>query len=124
MRFLVWSNQHRMWWRGTHRGYTEYIDEASRYSRGEAENIVAKATLDGQLTARRTNPVTGEEYSQLSEVMVLAPEDNPAPLITGHVWRPPHPHKGRRDHQLCAYTGCGRAKAEHERALPPMRERR
>ena len=78
MRFLVWSNEHRMWWRGNHRGYTQFIDEAGRYSRDEAGRIVAKATLDGALTVRRTNPVTDEAYSQLSEVMVVAPEDTPA----------------------------------------------
>ena len=77
MRFLVWSNEHRMWWRGNQRGYTEFIDEAGRYPRDEAARIVAKATLDGVLTVRRTNPVTGEDYSQLSEVMVLAPKDTP-----------------------------------------------
>lgn len=77
MRFLVWSNEHRMWWRPNHAGYTEFIDEAGRYGRSYAEEIVARATLDGVLTVRRTNPYTGEEYSQLSEVVVLAPEDIP-----------------------------------------------
>ena len=75
MKFLVWSNEHRLWWRGGQRGYTDSIDEAGRYERAEAEGIVAKATLDGQLTYRRTDPYTGREYSQLAEVMVLAPED-------------------------------------------------
>jgi hypothetical protein len=75
--FLVWSNDHRMWWRPGHRGYTEFIDEAGRYARAEAEKIVAGATINGQLTVRRTDPVTGREYSQLSEVLVAAPEDIP-----------------------------------------------
>jgi hypothetical protein len=75
MMFLVWSNEHRMWWRGGHRGYTDSIEEAGRYSRADAQAIVARATLDGLLTVRRTDPVTGKEYSQLSEVLVLAPED-------------------------------------------------
>lgn len=77
MRFLVWSNEHQMWWRAGQGGYTSSIDEAGRYERSEAEGIVAKATLDGLLTYRRTDPYTGREYSQHSEVMVLAPEDIP-----------------------------------------------
>lgn len=76
--FLIWSNEHRMWWRGGHVGYTDSIEEAGRYERSDAEEIVAAATLDGVLTVRRTDPVTGEEYSQLSEVLVLAPECIPA----------------------------------------------
>lgn len=78
MRFLVWSNEHGMWWRPAERGYTDSIEEAGRYPRSYAEKIVSRATLDGQLTHRLTDPVTGEEYSQLAEVMVLAPEDIPA----------------------------------------------
>jgi hypothetical protein len=77
VKFLVWSNQHRMWWRPNGRGYTEYIEEAGRYDRAAADRIVADATIGGLLTVRRTNPYTGEDYSQLSEVVVLAPEDIP-----------------------------------------------
>lgn len=76
--FLIWSNEHTSWWRAGQRGYTQVIDEAGRYGRAEAEAIVAKATCDGLLTYRGTNPYTGEEYSAVSEVMVLAPEDLPA----------------------------------------------
>lgn len=72
--FLVWSNQHAQWWRPAERGYTAIIEEAGRYSRAEAERIVAKATLDGYLAHERTNPITGEGYVALDEVMVLAPE--------------------------------------------------
>ena len=72
--FLVWSNQHGMWWRPEQIGYTQIIDEAGRYSRSMAAEIVRDATLDGKLTYRRTDPVTEREYSAVSEVMVLAPE--------------------------------------------------
>jgi hypothetical protein len=77
MKFLVWSNQRRMWWRANHSGYTEYIEEAGRYERPAAEKIVAQATLDGQLNVRREDPVTGLWYSRASEVLVLAPESIP-----------------------------------------------
>lgn len=63
-----------MWWRPARRGYTSNIEEAGRYSKTEAEAIVADSTLDGQLKHQRVNPVTGEGYEQFDEVMVLAPE--------------------------------------------------
>lgn len=72
--YLVWSNQHRMWWRADLCGYTDSIEEAGRYQRHEAERIVASATVDGRLLFDRTDPVTGQQYKQPSEVMILAPE--------------------------------------------------
>lgn len=77
--FLVWSNQHAMWWRADQRGYTQIIDEAGRYTRAEAEDIVRKATLDGQLKHRRTDPVSGADYLSFDEVMVSAPESIEVP---------------------------------------------
>lgn len=73
-KYLVWSNEHQMWWRPGHRGYTRTIEEAGRYSHTEATEIVSRATLFGRLAQTRTNPVTGEEYQWLSEHLVLAPE--------------------------------------------------
>lgn len=72
--FLVWSNQHQMWWRGGQSGYTPFIEEAGRYPRELAERIVSAATLDGALSRLRTDPMTGQAYQGLDEVMVLAPE--------------------------------------------------
>lgn len=76
-RWLVWSNQHGMWWRPNRSGYTAFIEEAGRYSRAEAERIVAQATCDGQLKHTRVNPVTGVGYIGVDEVMVLAPKGTP-----------------------------------------------
>lgn len=70
--FLIWSNQKRMWWRSFQSGYTQAIEEAGRYTRRAAEDIV-----DGMLVHHRVDPATGREYTQLDEVMVLAPEDIP-----------------------------------------------
>jgi hypothetical protein len=75
--FLIWSNQKRMWWRAFQSGYTDAIEEAGRYTRRIAADIVASATVNGRLTHRRVDPVNGREYTQLDEVMVLAPEDIP-----------------------------------------------
>jgi len=37
--FLVWSNEHRGWWRPQRRGYTRDLAEAGRYSRAQAIEI-------------------------------------------------------------------------------------
>ncbi|WIM97812.1 hypothetical protein ACTOB_001366 [Actinoplanes oblitus] len=72
--YLVWSNQKTMWWRPRNSGYTQYIEEAGRYTRAEAEEIVRKATVDGQLKHWRTDPVSGAKYWSFDEVLVAAPE--------------------------------------------------
>ncbi|MGH3518829.1 MAG: hypothetical protein ACRDQ7_15705 [Haloechinothrix sp.] len=74
VKYLIWSNQHTGWWRPRHHGYTLMIEEAGRYDKAEAEEIVARATVDGRLTYRGVNPITGEEYSLLPEYVVIAPE--------------------------------------------------
>jgi len=60
--YLVWSNEHRAWWRPNSNGYTGSIDQAGRYTRHEAVRIV-----DG---ANAFIPTDHERF----EVMVLAPE--------------------------------------------------
>lgn len=37
--YLVWSNQHRAWWRPNSAGYTDDVKRAGRYSRAEAISI-------------------------------------------------------------------------------------
>lgn len=74
MNYLVWSNQHAMWWRANWRGYTPVIEEAGRYTRAEADDIVKKATCSGKLKHHRADPVSGIEYVSYDEVMVPAPE--------------------------------------------------
>jgi hypothetical protein len=74
VKYLIWSNQQGMWWRPDECGYTDRIEEAGRYSRTEADRIVANATCDGQLFYPRTDHVTGVEYQALDEFVVLAPE--------------------------------------------------
>jgi len=75
--FLIWSNEHAMWWRANQCGYTQYIEEAGRYERAEAAGIVRRASLDGQLGVRRHDPVTGHTNLCMPEVMVSAPEEIP-----------------------------------------------
>jgi len=41
--FLIWSNEHRAWWRPNSAGYTLSLGGAGRYGREEAEEICAGA---------------------------------------------------------------------------------
>ena len=34
--YLIWSNEHRAWWRPNSRGYTAHLEKAGRYSRNDA----------------------------------------------------------------------------------------
>lgn len=34
--YLIWSNEHRAWWRPRGRGYTMQLEKAGRYSREDA----------------------------------------------------------------------------------------
>jgi hypothetical protein len=72
--YLIWSNQHGMWWRPRRSGYTQIIEEAGRYAAEEARLIVALATCNWQLERERTDPVTGEAYVSYDEVAVPAPQ--------------------------------------------------
>ena len=36
MSYLIWSNEHRMWWRPNRGGYTRSLEAAGRYTREEA----------------------------------------------------------------------------------------
>jgi len=41
--YVIWSFEHRAWWRPWRWGYTDYLVEAGRYSKEEAARIVVKA---------------------------------------------------------------------------------
>lgn len=42
-RWLIWSLEHRQWWRPNSHGYTPNRDEAGRYGFEEAKQIVVDA---------------------------------------------------------------------------------
>src|SRR5262245_20645190 len=50
--YLVWSNEHRAWWGKNQWGYVEHIDEAHRFSRGEALEVCLATMPD-----RRSYPI-------------------------------------------------------------------
>lgn len=41
--YLIWSNEHRAWWRASARGYTAGIMAAGRYTRRQALDICRQA---------------------------------------------------------------------------------
>lgn len=43
MKYLIWSNEHRGWWKPTLHGYTTRTDKAGQFSHEEASGIVADA---------------------------------------------------------------------------------
>lgn len=43
--YLIWSNEHRRWWRGGGAGYTSRVDDAGLFSRSEAIEISTRALL-------------------------------------------------------------------------------
>lgn len=45
---LIWSEEHRRWWRPGWRGYTDQIAEAGRYTEEVAATIVRDANAQGQ----------------------------------------------------------------------------
>lgn len=43
--YVIWSFEHRAWWRPGRWGYTDDLEQAGRYTRREAEAIVADANI-------------------------------------------------------------------------------
>lgn len=66
MNYLIWSNEHRGWWKASRHGYTTRTDKAGQFSFEEAQQICDNANRYDQPIAKR--PSTG-----VNEVMVEAP---------------------------------------------------
>jgi hypothetical protein len=50
--YLIWSNEHRAWWRPQRQGYTSSIHEAGQYSRENALKICSNANYNHFFDAR------------------------------------------------------------------------
>lgn len=61
-KYLIWSNEHRLWWAPGQCGYVSIISKAGRYPHDEATQIVDDANC---YLPKNAEP---------NEVMVLAPE--------------------------------------------------
>lgn len=71
-KYLVWSNEHRLWWGPGHSGYTPIISQAGRYGVGAALMICTNANAYLKATA------------EPNEVMVLAPEELSAAQVVAN----------------------------------------
>lgn len=67
--YLIWSNEHRAWWRAEEGGYTPRLSEAGRYTRRDALRICTDAAPRAGL------------IGALSELPVLA-----ADVVVMHRW--------------------------------------
>lgn len=67
--WLIWSNEHRAWWKPMKCGYTRDVQEAGRYSYEEARRIVDDACFPGRTW---TGNMHREEAPP--EVLVPSPE--------------------------------------------------
>lgn len=47
--YLIWSNEHRAWWRPKSCGYTKFVSAAGRYPRDEAL-LICKNSREGWRT--------------------------------------------------------------------------
>lgn len=47
--FLLWRNEHSMWWGPDRRGYTDNIDDAGRYSQTAAVECVVQSAFHGRV---------------------------------------------------------------------------
>lgn len=57
--WLIWSNEHRGWWRFCKAGYTNDIEEAGRYTFDEADGICIDANnflKDGEIPNEIMSP--------------------------------------------------------------------
>lgn len=59
-RYLIWSNEHRAWWKPHSNGYTTLTHLAGQFTEMEARKIIREANVIGNLIV-------------INEVMVLAP---------------------------------------------------
>lgn len=67
--FLIWSNEHRAWWRPHRAGYTQCIQQAGIYSGKDAMQIVSDATLRW-MEAPKEVPVRVEDLPEAARLLV------------------------------------------------------
>lgn len=74
--YLIWSNEHQMWWGPNHTGYTRWVEEAGRYTLAAAAKQVHESTVGGQLAYDVASYITGygHRITITSECVVPAPE--------------------------------------------------
>lgn len=74
--YLIWSNEHRAWWRAGRMGYTRRLKEAGVYSRDEALKICRDAIpgTAGRLGMLPEIPVRVSDFDDIVRDLKM-PED-------------------------------------------------
>ena len=67
--YLIWSNEHRSWWRTNSLGYTTNVAEAGIYPRAQALEICERATMDWSRAPNEV-PVRLEDLPEEAQAMV------------------------------------------------------
>lgn len=62
--YVIWSTEHRGWWRPARRGYTHHLAEAGAYSRDVALDICREAN-------KRVWPPGEDQVRLPEEIMIL-----------------------------------------------------
>jgi len=68
--YLIWSNEHRSWWRPNRVGYTQHIEQAGRYSRDDAMEITDGATFQWSKMIPNELPVRIEDLPDGARVLL------------------------------------------------------
>lgn len=45
--YILWSGKHKAWWRPMALGYTQYREEAGRFTRDEAVEYIVRSAASG-----------------------------------------------------------------------------
>lgn len=75
--YLIWSNEHKAWWRPDSRGYTIDVAQAGRYERDDAIRI-ASGSRDGWFVGEVPAEIAISEADVLAHKMQPAPKRNSA----------------------------------------------
>ena len=76
-KYLVWSNEHRCWWRPNSAGYTLHVKSAGRYSREEALSI-ARGSRRGWVEGRAPDEMAIAERDVLDAACLADPVSTPS----------------------------------------------
>lgn len=71
--FLIWSNEHRAWWRPNSMGYTADIAQAGAYSGERATDICDRATFDWH-EAPNEVPVRMDDLPDAAKLLITNAE--------------------------------------------------
>lgn len=63
--YLIWSNEHRAWWKGGEAGYTTRISEAGHYTRGRAIEICSNALFGSKPGLPNELPVSIDDVRSM-----------------------------------------------------------